>query len=236
MPRIRTIKPEFFRDEELQELQAAYQTVPVMLVYAGLWGHCDKNGTFEWRPRQLKLDILPFLPFSMDQALEILEGAGFVKKFEAMGKQYGSIDRFPEHQRISGSEATDPAKYPKYQGDTEKEALGKQRGSNGDKQVSQEGKGREGKGEAVSRKRSTAIPPDFGISDRVRAWAVERGYEANLDAHLEYFKNYAAANAKTYADWDAAFRNCIDADWGGVRKARGKAPVSADPFAGMVHG
>lgn len=150
MPRIRTIKPEFFRDEDLQELQGQHTTMPLMLVYAALWGHCDKNGTFEWRPKQLKLDILPFLPFSMEHALELLEGAGFIKKFEALGKHYGSIRTFKDHQRISGSEASDPAKYPEYQEKQihdAKEAAGKQRGSSGDELVSQEGKGRERKEE-----------------------------------------------------------------------------------------
>lgn len=167
MARIRTIKPEFFRDEDLQELQGQWTGVPVMLVFAGLWGHCDKNGNFLWAPRQLKLDILPFLPFAMEQALDLLEQGGFIRKYEASGKHYGNIPKFQDHQRISGSEATDPAKYPEYSSTHEKgsngEAVGKQRGSSGDELVSQEGKGREGN------TLSGANAPD-GFSRFWRSW------------------------------------------------------------------
>lgn len=71
------------------------------------------------------------------------------------------------------------------------------------------------------------IPPDFGISDEVRGWAKAQGFAPYLDAHLVHFLDYAKASSATYADWDAAFRNCIRADWGNVRRqmiARGAAP------------
>lgn len=168
MARIRTIKPEFFRDEDLQDVESKHPGCYPMLVYAGLWGHCDKNGTFPWQPRQLKLDILPFIPFSMEQALEVLEAAGFIKKYEALGKQWGLIKCFLKHQRISGGEATDPAKYPAYQAHTEQEALGKQRGSSGDELIALEGKGREGKG-------STAFAlPDWVPQAEWNAWVEMR--------------------------------------------------------------
>ena len=90
----------------------------------------------------------------------------------------------------------------------------------------QEGKGREGKGNGVeattsARKRASPIPEGFKVSDGVREWAKREGYEKHLEAHLAYFLDYATAGRKVYADWDAAFRNCIRGDWGGVRKAAG---------------
>ena len=62
------------------------------------------------------------------------------------------------------------------------------------------------------------IPKDFAISAATREWAGGKGWEPYLDAHLDYFRDYAASSGKTYADWEAAFRNCIKGDWGGVRK------------------
>lgn len=44
MARIRTIKPEFFRHEGLQDLEQANPGAYAMLVFAALWGHCDKHG------------------------------------------------------------------------------------------------------------------------------------------------------------------------------------------------
>lgn len=149
MARIRTIKPETFRHEGLQDLEAGNPGACCMLVFIGLWGHCDKAGRFEWRPRQLKLDILPFLDFDMAKTLDLLEGAGQVRSYEVDGKRYGVIESFPDHQRISGKESQEPEKHPEPPGEkkgSNMEATGKQQGSTGDQQESQEGKGREEEG------------------------------------------------------------------------------------------
>lgn len=76
--------------------------------------------------------------------------------------------------------------------------------------------------------RATPLPPDFGISPGIREWAEQEGYAAFLDAHLAYFRDYAAAKRPTYADWDAAFRNAIRADWGDVRKTALRTPATGD--------
>lgn len=111
MARIRTIKPEFFRHEGLQDL-AAKHGAHVMLVFAGLWGHADRAGQFEWRPRQLKLDILPFLDFDMGATLDILAAGGFIERYEVDAKSYGLIPSFADHQRFSGKEAQEKVKHP----------------------------------------------------------------------------------------------------------------------------
>ena len=143
MPRIRTFKPEFFRHEGLQDLEIGHPKSKPMLVFAGLWTQCDCNGTFSWRPRQLKLDILPFIPFEMAETLDVLLAAGFIKKFEADSKVYGQIPTFRKHQRLSGKEAQDGVKYPTLdKGNLVQgsicEAEGKQWGSDGTQPVSQE--------------------------------------------------------------------------------------------------
>lgn len=128
MARIRTIKPDFFRHEGLQDL-AVEHGAHVMLVFAGLWGHCDRFGRFECRPRHLKLDILPFLDFDMADTIRALEGAGFIQTYEVGSKRYGFIPSFAEHQRFGGKEASEPAKYPEPPVKTEGsngEASGKQ--------------------------------------------------------------------------------------------------------------
>ena len=112
MPRIRTVKPEFFAHEQLNDLEEAHPRLRPMLVFEGLWGHCDKEGRFEWRPRTLKRNILPFVTFDINETLELLRVHGFIAQYEAGGKLYGYIPTFKEHQRITGSEAYDPPKYP----------------------------------------------------------------------------------------------------------------------------
>jgi hypothetical protein len=139
LARIRTIKPEFYRDEDLQDLERGNPGQHTMLVFSGLWGHCDKNGNFEWRPRTLKLDVLPFLDFEMADTLELLQVAGFIEKYTVDGKDYGHIPTFDSHQRISGKEAQEGAKFPDVSQRTDGEAAEKHL-------ERQEGKGREGKG------------------------------------------------------------------------------------------
>ena len=148
MARIRTVKPDFFRHEALQDLEIANPGAYPMMVFEGLWGHCDNKGRFEWKPRMLKLDILPFLPFDMATTLGILELAGMVRRYTVDGKEYGEVPTFEKHQRLSGKELTEGEKYPEPQ---EKvcEATGKQSGSVGEIPESQEGKGKEEEGKGM---------------------------------------------------------------------------------------
>ena len=148
MARIRTIKPEYFRHELLQDLEAEHPELHPMLVFAGLWGQCDKNGVFEYRPRQLKLDILPFLDYDMGDSLVLLREAKLISLMLHGEKIYGFVPTFKEHQRINGKEAQDSSKFPQPSEMVdylEREATGKQRGSTGEatETTGREGKGRE---------------------------------------------------------------------------------------------
>lgn len=91
-----------------------------------------------------------------------------------------------------------------------------------------EGVAREGapptpNGKAKDRK--TGLPADFGISDRVKAWAAEKGF-GQLDEHLEAFKRKATAKGYEYASWDDAFMEAVREDWA---KLRGKPVNGAAP-------
>lgn len=109
--RNRTIKPEFFQHEDLWECEAklvasrgeAYRGM-VRLLFAGLWGHCDRNGRFRWRSRQLKVQILPFDNVSIDDVLDALEAGKFVRRYEVAGELYGLIPSFRRHQHVNGNE------------------------------------------------------------------------------------------------------------------------------------
>jgi hypothetical protein len=82
MPRIRTVKPDLFRHDELFEAEAEYH-LPLRLAFIGLFTCCDREGRFRWKPRQLKLDILPFDEVDFSLLLEALENKGFIKKIYA---------------------------------------------------------------------------------------------------------------------------------------------------------
>lgn len=112
MARIRTVKPDFFRHEKLQDLEAANPGKYIMLVYIGLWTQADVNGVFPWKPRMLKLDILPFLEYDIEHTLQLLEQAGFIVRFSAQDADYAHIPSFRDHQRFGGKEAQEKGRYP----------------------------------------------------------------------------------------------------------------------------
>jgi len=113
--RIRSIKPNFARHEKLQELETSHCHLKPMLVFACLWTVCDREGRFEWRPKQLKLDILPFIEFDLSATLELLREHDFVRKYTAGGKVYGYIPTWLDHQcpniKESASRIPDPPEH-----------------------------------------------------------------------------------------------------------------------------
>lgn len=141
MARIRTIKPDFFRHELLQDLEIKYPGQYIMLTFVGIWAQCDSNGVFPWRPRLLKLDILPFIPYEMEDTLNILVSATMILKFESDGKFYGHVPTFCRHQRLTGKEAQDGRKYPLPPQDNTWESVEKQTGNKRENLIAQERKG-----------------------------------------------------------------------------------------------
>jgi len=210
MARIRTIKPDFFRHEGLQDLEAANPGLYPMMVFAGLWGHCDKAGRFVWNARMLKLDILPFLNFDMEHVLSVLEQAGFINKYEVDGKEYGEIPSFSEHQRINGKEAQEPEKHP---GNPENQS-----GSDGEaleitgREGNRKGIGREGNGLRV-----IAFPCPEDVEEKI--WidylAIRKAKKAPMtDTALSGIRREAD---KAGLSLQQAIEECCSRNWQGFK-------------------
>jgi hypothetical protein len=112
MARIRNIKPEFFSHEELQDMEVEHPELHPMLVFSALWTQCEWSGVFHWSIRKLKLAILPFLEYDLENALCYLEQHGFIKRFVRDDKEYGYVYNFVKYQAISGKEKEQGLKYP----------------------------------------------------------------------------------------------------------------------------
>lgn len=104
MARIRTIKPEFFKHEELFQAELDFGA-PLRIAFAGLWCAADREGRFKWRPRQLKLDILPYDEVDFSRVLDALTTRGFIKKYTSGTDSYGVIINFTKHQVINNRES-----------------------------------------------------------------------------------------------------------------------------------
>ena len=105
MARIRTVKPELFRHEALYEAEVK-TNLPLRLAYIGLFTACDREGRFKWKPRALKLDVLPYDQIDFSRVLDALVTHGFIVKYEFEGDEFGCIPTWSQHQVINNREST----------------------------------------------------------------------------------------------------------------------------------
>jgi hypothetical protein len=87
------IKPEFFIDETLQDIEAIYPSFYPMMVFMGLRSLCDVNDRFLWEPALIKTVLYPKIPIEMDKTLIILEENGFIERYTDAKtlKEYGVL-------------------------------------------------------------------------------------------------------------------------------------------------
>lgn len=160
MARIRTVKPELFRHEDLYE--AEIQTgLPLRLSFIGLFTACDREGRFKWKPRQLKLDVIPYDEIDFSRVLDALASRGFIIKYRNLrdnDDEYGFIPSFTQHQVINNkekdSELPDPEECEQYQhiprdDHASTTPLSKEQGEGKGKGKGKEGKGKEGEGNGL---------------------------------------------------------------------------------------
>lgn len=99
MPRIRTIKPEFWRDDGLASVSAE-----ACLLAVGLLNYADDEGYFNAHPRLVEADVFPLreLSGSTTVLLRELSDIGYIQVFSGTdGKTYGLIVNFCKHQVIN---------------------------------------------------------------------------------------------------------------------------------------
>jgi hypothetical protein len=99
MARIRTIKPEFWRDEKLSSVSAE-----AALLAVGLLNHSDDEGYFNAHPKLVESDVFPLrtLKVTTTELLRELSGIGYIELFLGSdGKTYGRVVNFAKHQVIN---------------------------------------------------------------------------------------------------------------------------------------
>jgi DnaD/phage-associated family protein len=95
MPRSRNLKPGFFQNEYLAELNPLAR-----LLYQGLWCLADRKGKLEDRPKKIKAEILPYDDCDIDRLLNSLVDSPdkFIVRYEVNGKKYIKLPNFLKHQ------------------------------------------------------------------------------------------------------------------------------------------
>ncbi len=93
MARSRNIKPGFFKNEHLGDLDPLAR-----LLYAGLWTLADRQGILEDRPKRIKAEVLPYDSCNIEKLLEELASARFIVRYCSDGNDLIYIPTFTEHQ------------------------------------------------------------------------------------------------------------------------------------------
>jgi hypothetical protein len=98
VPRIRTIKPSFFRSDDVSALP-----LRARLTWVGLWTQCDDQGRTKDHARLIKADIWPLDNVSLadiEEDLETLAEHGRIVRYEVDGQRYLEIVNWHDHQTI----------------------------------------------------------------------------------------------------------------------------------------
>ena len=105
MARIRTIKPDFFKNYKLYQAEKE-SGLPLRIAFAGLWTVCDREGRFKWRPEELKIDCLPYDDIDFSLVLDALFTRGYLVKYMSEDNEFlGFIPSWKQHQHINNRES-----------------------------------------------------------------------------------------------------------------------------------
>ncbi|MEN6423298.1 MAG: hypothetical protein ABFD76_15265 [Smithella sp.] len=107
MARIRALKPDFFKDEDLATLP-----FEARLLYQGLWCFADKSGRLEDRPKYLKAEIFPYDKIDIEKYLNMLcepkiqdrPDKVFIRRYTINNRNYIDIPEFLKHQSPHNTE------------------------------------------------------------------------------------------------------------------------------------
>lgn len=100
MPRIRTIKPDFFTSDTVSELP-----LRARLTWIGMWTHCDDHGRCRDNVKLIKAAVWPLDNVSLrdiEEDLDALIAKGLVFSYTAAesGKNYLQVTGWDEHQKV----------------------------------------------------------------------------------------------------------------------------------------
>ncbi|MDE3023773.1 MAG: hypothetical protein KGI54_18310 [Pseudomonadota bacterium] len=96
MPRIRTIKPEFWTDEALTEC-----SLSARLLFIATWNFSDDNGNLDRSAKQIKARAFPVDNIDCEPLIKELLAHGLLIEYSANEKKYLHIQGFRKHQVIN---------------------------------------------------------------------------------------------------------------------------------------
>lgn len=95
MSRKRYLSPKFFANETLAEIEPLGR-----ILFQGLWCFADRNGCLEYRPKRLKVEVLPYDGTVPDVVrwLDQMAELGLISFYEVDSTRYIQVVNFLSHQ------------------------------------------------------------------------------------------------------------------------------------------
>lgn len=220
MARIRTIKPEFWLNEDMATVSA-----DAALLAIGLLNYADDEGYFNANPMLIKAAIFPIRQ-TKDIAKVLLPELikiGYVVAFtDSYGRIYGCVTNFTNHQVINKPKDSKISCLELLQYDYCSGVVGLPTG--------REGKGKERKG-----KDARVSLEDLSV-EHIADWLNEKRKEGMYKNHdpnvvIEGFKDYCISNGKEYKDYIAALRNAFG--WERFAPKEKPSQSKSNPWAGV---
>lgn len=226
MARIRTVKPEIALHEGLFELEQE-TGLPIRFAWCMLFCHCDREGRFEWRPRRLGAQILPFDEVDFSRVLDAWATRGFVRRYRVGEEWFGDVPSWRRHQVINNREseseipdiseadevvtdacATREPRVPDGMSKSKSGREGKGKERKGKELGSSEVGGSGGKG---SNGQGTRLPDDWTLTDERLAYGTSKGLTETQVRHehdkfTDYWRSCPGQRGRK-SDWDATWRN-----------------------------
>lgn len=225
--RIRTIKPEFWRSDDVRRLPRE-----VRLLFIGLWSYVDDNGVGVDDYRQIAAELgaieddpIEFRDYvreglaTLSRSSSDISSVPVVVRYEVAGKRYLFITAWDKHQRV---DKPGKPRYPRppealtgghtdcLQGFEDASRDTRETLAPGTEEQGNRGIQTKTSSSSVPRKRGTRIPDDFTVTTEMVTWARDRVPHVDGRLETEKFVNYwraATGQKATKCDWEATWRN-----------------------------
>lgn len=225
MPRIRTIKPEFWTAGQILECSR-----DARLLFIGLWNFCDDEGRHPLRLRQIKAEVFPadqdIDTEGIRRMLDELSANDLTRIYRCPEGEFIEVTGWKRHQKIDRPQ---PAKYPSpnqpVSGDS----------TNARRTLALDRKGKEGKGEDRRKEDISAdgaekgphpFPDDFTLTEDLEAYADRYGLTRDeAEGVFEDLRNWALSKGKRQKSWPMTYQTFVRTE--SKRKAKGNGKARA---------
>jgi hypothetical protein len=96
MARIRNLKPDFWTDEKLVELDPVDR-----LLFIGLWNFADDEGYMPFSPKRIKMQVFPADSLEISVGLQNLISIGALTLYDSEAGQVLHVTNWAKHQKVS---------------------------------------------------------------------------------------------------------------------------------------